>query len=89
DNDGGGIFSFLPQRSQLGGERFEQLFGTPHGLDLVALARAYGIDAERVSSVDQLDWRPGTRVLVVPGDRDRNVEVHGRLNAAVGEALRG
>ncbi|MFP5320331.1 MAG: 2-succinyl-5-enolpyruvyl-6-hydroxy-3-cyclohexene-1-carboxylic-acid synthase, partial [Acidimicrobiia bacterium] len=42
DNDGGGIFSFLPQRSQLGGERFEQLFGTPHGLDLVALARAYG-----------------------------------------------
>src|SRR5690606_18464493 len=37
DNDGGGIFSFLPQASQLPSERFEQLFGTPHGTDCVAL----------------------------------------------------
>src|SRR4029453_7916416 len=28
DNRGGGIFSFLPQASQLAAERFEQLFGT-------------------------------------------------------------
>ena len=47
DNDGGGIFSFLPQRTSLPGDRFEQLFGTPHGVDLVAVARAHGVDAER------------------------------------------
>jgi 2-succinyl-5-enolpyruvyl-6-hydroxy-3-cyclohexene-1-carboxylate synthase len=87
DNDGGGIFSFLPQRSQLPHERFESLFGTPHGLDLVALARAHGVDAEPVESLEQLAWRPGTRVLVVPGDRDDNVELHRRLDAAVAAAL--
>ena len=34
DNDGGGIFSFLPQASALPTERFETLYGTPHGVDL-------------------------------------------------------
>ena len=29
DNDGGGIFSFLPQAATLPVDRFEQLFGTP------------------------------------------------------------
>ena len=37
DNDGGGIFSFLPQASAVDPgvglpERFERLFGTPHGM---------------------------------------------------------
>src|SRR4051794_3105182 len=43
DNDGGGIFSFLPQASALPAERFEQLFGTPHGVKAEELAAAYGI----------------------------------------------
>ena len=47
DNDGGGIFSFLPQAAVLAAERFETLFGTPHGVDLVALAGAYGVRARR------------------------------------------
>jgi len=53
DNDGGGIFSFLPQAdpSAVDPERFEQLYGTPHGLDLVALAAAYGVAARAVEDV--------------------------------------
>ena len=87
DNDGGGIFSFLPQRHELPGERFEQLFGTPHGLDLVGLAQAFGVEAARVDAVGGLDWRPGVRVAVVRTDRDENVELHGRLDEAVRRAV--
>jgi 2-succinyl-5-enolpyruvyl-6-hydroxy-3-cyclohexene-1-carboxylate synthase len=83
DNDGGGIFSFLPQRTDLPADRFERLFGTPHGLDLVALARAHGVEAHRVDTVEALDWKPGVRVQVVTTDRDANVALHDRLNAAV------
>ena len=37
DNDGGGIFNFLPQATSQPAERFERLWGTPHGIDLVAV----------------------------------------------------
>jgi len=43
DNDGGGIFSFLPQHEVLSDARFEQLYGTPHGVDVAALAAVHGI----------------------------------------------
>jgi 2-succinyl-5-enolpyruvyl-6-hydroxy-3-cyclohexene-1-carboxylate synthase len=87
DNDGGGIFSFLPQRTQLPPERFEHLFGTPHGLDLVALAHAYGVEATEVGHVNELLWRPGVRVLVVRTDRDENVTLHGQLADAAVRAV--
>jgi 2-succinyl-5-enolpyruvyl-6-hydroxy-3-cyclohexene-1-carboxylate synthase len=94
DNDGGGIFHFLPQRSALPGDRFEQLFGTPHGADLVTLAAAHGIPAVRVGSRAGLRaalagalTRGGARVVVVATDRDANVAVHAELNAAVAAAV--
>ena len=87
DNDGGGIFSFLPQRAELPAERFERLFGTPQGLDLVDLSRAYGIEAHAVDSLDAIEWKPGVRVLVARTDRDANVALHGELNAAVARAV--
>ncbi|MBV9661655.1 MAG: hypothetical protein JO337_10910, partial [Acidimicrobiales bacterium] len=94
DNDGGGIFSFLPQARELAEERFERYWGTPHGVDLVGLARGYGVQAERVSTRDQLDGflaragEPGCRVAVVKSDRSTNVGAHDRLDAAVATALR-
>ncbi|PDV99627.1 2-succinyl-5-enolpyruvyl-6-hydroxy-3-cyclohexene-1-carboxylic-acid synthase [Candidatus Viridilinea mediisalina] len=39
NNDGGGIFSFLPSASET--DQFEPLFGTPHGLDFGPLAQLY------------------------------------------------
>ncbi len=90
DNDGGGIFSFLPQAAALSEDRFEQLFGTPLGVDIVALATSYGLDARTVQAVDelvdQLD-RPGPWVCCVPTDRRHNVEVHSALHDAVIAAI--
>ena len=62
DNDGGGIFSFLPQATALAPDRFEQLFGTPLGVDVLALAAAHGIPTATVTTVDEL-----TSHLAVPG----------------------
>jgi len=83
DNDGGGIFSFLPQRKQLADERFEQLFGTPHGTDLEALARAHGLTVEHwTEDLPELTPR-GVRIIIAPTDRAANVAHHDALNAAV------
>lgn len=90
DNDGGGIFSFLPQRASLPVDRFEQLFGTPHGTDIVALARAHGLGARTVDNALELAEAladPEAVVVRVESERDRNVTVHDELHAAVAAAL--
>jgi 2-succinyl-5-enolpyruvyl-6-hydroxy-3-cyclohexene-1-carboxylate synthase len=90
DNDGGGIFSFLPQASRLSSERFEQLFGTPLGVDVVALAAGYGLPAMTITSIGDLAVQlqtPGPWVARISSDRQRNVEIHNLLQAAVQNAL--
>jgi len=94
DNDGGGIFSFLPQASELPGDRFETLFGTPHGVDLGALAAAHGVPCTDVSEADQVAptiarsvAAGGVRLVRARTDRDLNVKVHDELHAAVSAAL--
>jgi 2-succinyl-5-enolpyruvyl-6-hydroxy-3-cyclohexene-1-carboxylate synthase len=51
NNDGGGIFSTLPQA---GVDGFEKIFGTAHGHDLVEIARSFKVPVTEVSSFDQL-----------------------------------
>ena len=51
NNDGGGIFSTLPARGSRG---FEKIFGTPHGLDLSAIAGALGINTKKISNQSEL-----------------------------------
>jgi 2-succinyl-5-enolpyruvyl-6-hydroxy-3-cyclohexene-1-carboxylate synthase len=95
DNRGGGIFSFLSQAAVLPEDRFERYWGTPHGLDLADLARAYGADVVDAKDPDALEdlvaraGEPGVRVAVLGSDRADNVAVHDRLNAAVAAAVRG
>ena len=94
DNDGGGIFSFLPQASALPTDRYEQLFGTPHGTDVVALAAAHGLPAVDVPTIDDLSrtltaprTTAGAHVLRLVTDRVENVGVHDDLHKAVIAAL--
>jgi len=90
DNDGGGIFSFLPQAERVAPDRFETLFGTPHRLDLARVATAYGVPVTRVDRLDELrpalDGR-GVRVVLARTERSANVAVHREINDAVAAAV--
>src|SRR5262249_1795849 len=65
NNDGGGIFSFLPYA---GRSEFEKLFGTPHGVDFAHMAAATGWDYHCVTGAVEL---PG----VLKGGGTRPIEL--------------
>ena len=95
DNDGGGIFSFLPQAGALAEDRFERLWGTPHGLDLAAVAAGYrvpvgvaGSAAEVGPAVLAARQAGGVRIVMVKTSRRANVAVHDELHQAVVTAVR-
>jgi 2-succinyl-5-enolpyruvyl-6-hydroxy-3-cyclohexene-1-carboxylate synthase len=92
DNDGGAIFDFLPQAQSQPDGRFEQLWGTPHGLDLCEVARAYGAQARQLRSFEDVrdmasEQARGVRFWLARFPRHENVAVHEKLHVAVGEAL--
>ena len=93
NNDGGGIFSFLPQ-TELDSDSFEALFGTPHGLDFRPFVEGYGGHFTRVH-----DWGGfgaaltcaihdgGLHVVEVPTLRAETVVQHRAVWRAVADAL--
>jgi 2-succinyl-5-enolpyruvyl-6-hydroxy-3-cyclohexene-1-carboxylate synthase len=96
DNDGGGIFSLLPIAEYGEAVGFEEYFRAPHGLDLGAVARAYGARFTRVGSWEHFRaalkesfTAPGVSLVAVPVDRDRNVahlqDIHRAVSAALAE----
>ena len=87
DNDGGGIFSFLPQAYELETEPFELLFGTPHGTDMAALCEAHHIPCSPWEQGKGPPSPDGVAVVVAETHREGNVALHDRLNQAVGEAV--
>ncbi len=96
DNGGGGIFAFLPQASSVPPDRFEQLFGTPHGVDPCLVAAAHGVASATVDravdvgpAVAEAVGSGGVRLVRVRTDRSANVAVHDELHTAVAGALGG
>jgi 2-succinyl-5-enolpyruvyl-6-hydroxy-3-cyclohexene-1-carboxylate synthase len=90
NNDGGGIFSFLPVAKHT--EPFERYFGTPHGLDFRHAAELYGIPFTRPRTLEELREetarsleRRESLVIEVRTDRTENVADHRALWA---EAVR-
>ena len=90
NNDGGAIFSFLPQRAATDDAEFETLWGTPHGVSFAALAAAHGIGHVAVEDVSELAGvlgPRGVRLVEVRTDRAGNTAEHDALNAAVAAAI--
>jgi 2-succinyl-5-enolpyruvyl-6-hydroxy-3-cyclohexene-1-carboxylate synthase len=89
DNDGGGIFHFLPQEGTLESDEFEALLGTPRGVDVAKAAALFDLPHRRLDSLADLPstLAAGTGLIEVKTNRRSNVEAHRRLAEAVSEAI--
>ena len=90
DNGGGGIFDFLPQAGQVEPDRFGRLFTTPSELDVEACGKAVRprVRSGSTTTADLAGLASRERVLAhVPVDRSGNVDLHGRVAAAVAAAV--
>jgi 2-succinyl-5-enolpyruvyl-6-hydroxy-3-cyclohexene-1-carboxylate synthase len=84
NNDGGGIFSFLPVARHK--EFFEPYFGTPQGVSFESAAEMFGLGYEQPRTTDEfLDAYAGacasgrSSILEVRTDRRENVRLHAEL----------
>lgn len=92
NNDGGGIFSFLPIAEH--SDDFEPLFGTPHGLDFEAAAKMFGIVYRRPNTLQEFlqvyaDGVASKRssVIEVATEREANHALHEKLFQIAREAV--
>ena len=91
DNNGGGIFSTLPQA---GVENFDQLFGTPHNLDLVKVCAGFGINVVRVDTPSELqkvvsNAVKGLEIVIINvPDRETNAKVLRDISQSISNAVR-
>src|SRR6266852_2509280 len=92
NNDGGGIFSFLPQAAYP--EHFEQLYGTPPGLDFRLAVQMYGGQFQREESWEQFRKAVsqglntgGIHVIEIPTERTSTVKMHRQLWEVIGKTL--
>ncbi|USK74590.1 2-succinyl-5-enolpyruvyl-6-hydroxy-3-cyclohexene-1-carboxylic-acid synthase [Peribacillus frigoritolerans] len=93
NNDGGGIFSFLPQANER--EHFETLFGTPHGLDFSHTAQLYGGKYNKVQNWDEFEKVftesfeiQGLKIIEVPTERETNLQKHRNLWSFVSQEIK-
>ena len=91
DNNGGGIFSTLPQANT---GNFEQLFGTPHNLDLLKVIAGFGVSVVKITNLDELQSAAskeikGFEVVVVNvPSRESNADQLKSITQRVSSAVR-
>lgn len=89
NNQGGGIFSLLPQAALPG--PFERVFGTPQQVDLEAVAAAHRIPYRRLDAAADLPKviaGEGLRIVEARTDRDANAVLHAEMRKAAHRAVR-
>ena len=91
NNDGGSIFSFLPQAQFVVGDEFETLYGTPHGVSFEQLARAHGLAYLGVNSAQEMRAAlkvGGPIIIEASFRRDVNVGQHNDLHSRVVDEMK-
>ncbi|KIL45553.1 2-succinyl-5-enolpyruvyl-6-hydroxy-3-cyclohexene-1-carboxylic-acid synthase [Jeotgalibacillus campisalis] len=94
NNNGGGIFSFLPQAAEP--VHFETLFGTPPSLDFSHAAKLYSLFYQKLESIEDVEAgieglqnEKGVTITEILTDRNENVQVHRALWEKVKAAVSG
>ena len=92
NNDGGGIFSFLPIATHE--EFFEPYFGTPQGVGFEAAAKMFGLAYELPGTMEDFVEaygsacsRSSSTLIEIDTDRKENVSVHRRLLQEVADRV--
>ncbi|AGZ26397.1 MULTISPECIES: 2-succinyl-5-enolpyruvyl-6-hydroxy-3-cyclohexene-1-carboxylic-acid synthase [Staphylococcus] len=90
NNDGGGIFSYLPQKASAEAY-FERLFGTPTGLDFEHAALLYDFNFKRFDHLNDFKYESfsklGSNVYEVITDREDNLQQHQILYKKLSEMI--
>jgi 2-succinyl-5-enolpyruvyl-6-hydroxy-3-cyclohexene-1-carboxylate synthase len=86
NDDGGSIFSMLEQGAEEYADRYDRLFGTPHGVDLASLCAATRTPHWKVGSLPELEQaiaspNGGIEVVEVAVRRDNRRELDARIRA--------
>ncbi|MBW8482767.1 2-succinyl-5-enolpyruvyl-6-hydroxy-3-cyclohexene-1-carboxylic-acid synthase [Actinomadura parmotrematis] len=88
NNQGGGIFSLLPQAGLP--DPFERVFGTPQAVDLELVAAAHRLPYRRLESAADLPKAiagEGLRLVEARTDREANAELHADMRHAARRAV--
>lgn len=91
NNDGGGIFSYLPQAET--GDHFEELFGTPTGLTFDHIAAMYNAQYAVIRTPEEFNIELAkakdkpVRIIEVFTNRQANVKAHRELWAQITNRL--
>jgi 2-succinyl-5-enolpyruvyl-6-hydroxy-3-cyclohexene-1-carboxylate synthase len=91
DNNGGAIFSTLPQA---GVDNFDQLFGTPHNLDLAKVCAGFNVSVSSVGNMAELESEldkevKGLEVVIIKvPTRQTNAEKLKEITQRVSSAVR-
>ncbi len=93
NNDGGGIFSFLPIAKST--EIFDPYFGTPHGLEFSQVAGMFKLDYYHPQTADELirDYQQAlakncSAVIEITTDRSENLQLHQALDLEIQQQLK-
>ncbi|WP_436862661.1 2-succinyl-5-enolpyruvyl-6-hydroxy-3-cyclohexene-1-carboxylic-acid synthase [Staphylococcus caeli] len=82
NNDGGGIFSYLPQK-EAADAYFERLFGTPTGLNFEHTALLYDFAFERYDTIEAFKYaelsKLGSHIYEILTHREENKQQHLKL----------
>lgn len=95
NNDGGGIFSFLPIARSPGAEDvFDEFFGTPHGLECSSVAAMFGLSYAVPRNKKEFEQayvealrREGSSIIEVKTGREENIARHRRLQQRIAKQL--